>query len=168
MGNLSCSHPLTMFKTKWGSHILPLIIPGALFDSLPSLPPNSFLLASMASLRTATLPEIKRMGKSLLARWAELDQDGAGALDSSLPSTVWSEFSAHSLITDENPPGILVKSPDVSSGSAFTIFSALTATKSWSRRPLKFHCCQLRMRMSWPSCCICYIQSDQAVCLSDT
>ena len=86
-----------MFKTKWGSHILPLIIPGALFDSLPFLPPNSFLLASMASLRTATLPEIKRMGKSLLARWAELDQDGAGALDSSLPSTVWSEFSAHCL-----------------------------------------------------------------------
>ena len=46
----------TMFKTKWGSPILPLIIPGAPFDSLPSLPQNSVLLTAMASiLRTATM-----------------------------------------------------------------------------------------------------------------
>ena len=85
----------TMFKTKWGSPILPLIVPGAPLDSLPSLPPNSVLLAPIASiLRTATLPETKRMGEALLARWAELDQHGAGALDSSLPTSVWPEFSA--------------------------------------------------------------------------
>ena len=37
------------------------------------------------------LPESKRTGESLLIRWEALDSEGAGALDSPLPPTVWPE-----------------------------------------------------------------------------
>ena len=82
----------TALKLKWGSPILPLIIPGAPLDLFPGIPSNAELLYKLASvLRSAVLPESKRMGESLLIRWEALDSEGAGALDSALPPTIWPE-----------------------------------------------------------------------------
>ena len=82
----------TSLKLKWGSPILPLFIPGAPWDVIPTVPPTADILFKFSSiLRKAVLPETKRLGDSLQVRWEVLDREGAGALDPALPPMVWPE-----------------------------------------------------------------------------
>ena len=91
-GKIPLSPASTTLKLKWGSPILPLVIPGASLDLVPEIPSTAELLYKLSSvLRSAVLPESKRIGESLLIRWEALDSEGAGALDSALPPTVWPE-----------------------------------------------------------------------------
>ena len=93
----------TSLKLKWGSPVLPLIIPGASWDLIPSFPPTAdFLFKLFSILRNTALPETKRLGDSLLARWEALDREGAGALDSSVPAVVWPEPPTPTTATGES------------------------------------------------------------------
>ena len=77
-------------KVKWGCPILPLIIPGSDLASHPDFPPPSDFRAKIASImRTAISPEFKRHGTALLSRWDDLDNEGIGALDNSVPGAIW-------------------------------------------------------------------------------
>ena len=106
-GKIPLSPTSTTLKLKWGLPILPLVIPGVSLDLVPEIPSTAELLYKLSSvLRSAVLPESKRIGESLLIRWEALDSEGAGALDSALPPTVWPE-----------PP-----SPPLSSGRVFLLF----------------------------------------------
>ena len=67
----------TSLKLKWGSPILPLFIPGAPWDVIPTVPPTADILFKFSSiLRKAVLPETKRLGDSLQVRLEVLDKEG--------------------------------------------------------------------------------------------
>ena len=94
-GLLLCDGQLPLFppsarKVKWGAPFLPLVVPGAPFQENSAIPPSQEFRAKLASImRGSSLPETKRNGEALLTRWASLDRDGAGALDTSLPPVLW-------------------------------------------------------------------------------
>ena len=66
-------------KSKMGIADPPLLIPGAPLDLVPEYPSNADLLNKLSSvLKSAVLPESKRIGESLFIQWEALDSEGAG------------------------------------------------------------------------------------------
>ena len=67
-----------------------MIIPGASLDVLSTYPPEIDLVSAMTALmRSAIFPHVIKSGTELRAKYAALDLEGAGSLDTAGLVSIW-------------------------------------------------------------------------------
>ena len=80
---------------SWGSPLLPVVIPGASWDTHNVPPAAASLKKAIAdTLRTAARPEIKKNHSTLAPRWNEINEAGPTSLKALPPYEIWPEASA--------------------------------------------------------------------------
>ena len=129
-GQVPLFPPSSSLSLPWGQPILPLFIIGGSLETLPYCPSSQEISSRTATiLRTCSTPDYYRTGALLIARWRELDEDGAAKLISPPLEKIWPAPPTSS----EPPP---IGRPCFSYPMFYVLFSFGFATPSFLTRPL--------------------------------